>query len=246
MKATRIGAVMVREVITADRGTPFKEVVRRLGDHRISGLPVIDEDDKVIGVVSETDLMLRQARTSEPDGTLSAWSSRLRKLSRSVRRNAAKSRARTAGGVMSTPAVTVRADATVTEAARLMAERGIERLPVVDEEDRLAGIVTRRDLLQVFLRTDEEIRRDVRQEVLVNTLWLAPQVIETTVEDGVVTLTGQLERRSDIPVALGMTSRMDGVVAVVDHLSYRIDDSHLRPAEQAALHGVADDWIRRL
>ncbi|MFJ4077667.1 CBS domain-containing protein [Streptomyces iakyrus] len=246
MKATRIGAVMVRDVVTADRGTPFKEVVRRLGDHRISGLPVIDEDDKVIGVVSETDLMLHQARTSEPDGTLSAWAIRLRKLNPSVRRNAAKSRARTAGEVMSTPAVTVRADATVTEAARVMAEHGIERLPVVDEEDRLAGIVARRDLLQVFLRTDEEIERDVRQEVLVNTLWLAPQIIETTVEDGVVTLTGQLERRSDIPVALGMTSRMDGVVAVVDRLSYRIDDSHLRPAEQAALHGVADDWIRRL
>ncbi|WP_406723819.1 CBS domain-containing protein [Streptomyces sp. GD-15H] len=245
MKATRVGAVMTTDVVTAAYGTPFKELVRTLGNHCISGLPVID-DDKVIGVMSETDLMLHQARTSEPGGTAGAWKDRLRKLSRRVRREAAKSRARTAGDVMSAPAVTVRADATVTEAARLMTEHGIERLPVVDEEDRLVGIVTRRDVLRVFLRTDEDIEHDVRKEVLGNTLWLAPQAVTVTVQDGVVTLTGRLERRSDASVAVGVTGRLDGVVAVVDQLSYRIDDTRMRPAGQAAVHGVADNWIRRL
>ncbi|MFD5257534.1 CBS domain-containing protein [Streptomyces bobili] len=246
MKATRVDTVMVRDVVTAEYGTPFKEVVRRLDQHRISGLPVIDSESKVIGVVSETDLLLRQAAPSAPAGGRVSWAERLRGLSRRVRRNAVRARAGTAGGVMSAPAVTVRAHTTVPETARLMAERGIERLPVVDEEDRLVGIVTRRELLQTFLRPDDEIRRAVQQQVFVDALWLAPHIVEASVRNGVVTLTGQLERRSDIPVAVGMSSRVDGVVAVVDRLSYRLDDSHLRPAEQAALHGITDDWMRRL
>lgn len=246
MKATRVDTLMVRDVVTAERDTPFKEVVRRLDRHRISGLPVTDPEGKVVGVISETDLLLRQAAAPAPGGGRGSWAERLRGLSRRVRRDAARARAGTAGGVMSAPAVTVRADATVREAARLMAEHGIERLPVVDEEDRLVGIVTRRELLRVFLRPDEEIRRAVEQRVFGDALWLAPHVVEASVRNGVVTLTGQLERRSDIPVAVGLTSRLDGVVAVVDRLSYRLDDSHLRPADQAALHGITDDWMRRL
>ncbi|MDX3458593.1 CBS domain-containing protein [Streptomyces sp. ME02-8801-2C] len=241
MNPTKIGALMVGDVVTADYGTSFKEVVRLLGEHRISGLPVTDEDAKVIGVVSETDLMLRQSQEPESE----TWLSQLRRLRHSVRETTAKSHARTAGGLMSTPAVTVRADATLPEAARLMAEHRIERLPVVDEEDRLIGIVTRHNLLKVFLRTDEEIRRTVEQEIVVDTLWLAPRTVTVSVQDGVVTLAGHVERRSEKSIALGMAGRMDGVVSVVDHLSYRIDDTHLQPAEQA-LHGVADDWLRKL
>jgi CBS-domain-containing membrane protein len=146
---------------------------------------------------------------------------------------------------MSRPAVTVCADATVTEAARLMTEHRVKRLPVVDEAGALVGIVTRRDLLQVFLRTDDEIQRDVQQEVFVNTLWLAPYAVEAAVRNGVVTLTGQLERRSEIPIAVGGTRRLDGVVDVVDHLSYRIDDKPPQPTG-LAVHGVADDWLRKL
>lgn len=236
MKPTKVGAVMVTDVVTAGYGTPFKELVRLLEEHRVSGLPVVDEHGKVIGVVSGTDLMLHQTRDPGHDHA---------HLGGRARRAAAKSNATTASGVMSSPAVTVRSDATVTEAARLMAAHRVERLPVVDVQDRLVGIVTRGDLLRVFLRSDKEIVREVREEVLGNTLWLAPQAIEVTARDGVVTLSGQLERRSEIPVAVGMTRRLDGVVDVVDHLSYRIDDKHLRPTEQK-LHGVADDWLRRL
>jgi CBS domain-containing protein len=241
MRPTKIGALMARDVVTAEYGTPFKDVVRLLGEHRISGLPVVDEDDKVIGVISETDLMLRQAE--EPGEE--TWIGRLRRLRHSARETDAKSRALTAGGLMSAPAVTVRADATVPEAARLMAEHRIERLPVVDEEDRLVGIVTRRDLLTVFLRTDDEIRQAVEQEVIVDTLWLAPHTVTISVQDGVVTLAGHVERRTEKSISLAMTGRMDGVVGVVDKLSYRIDDTHLQPAAQA-LHGVPDDWLRRL
>ena len=176
-------------------------------------------ESEVVGVISETDLMLRQVREPRSAGP---WARRLRLLSRGARRRPPRAAPVRPGGVMSTPAVTVRPGATVAEAARLMAGQRIERLPVVDEEDRLIGIVTRRDLLQVFLRTDDEIRRDVQQGVFVDTLWLAPHTVETAVREGVVTLTGQLERRSDIPIAVGMTRRLDGVVDVVDRLSYRI------------------------
>ncbi|MFE3165258.1 CBS domain-containing protein [Streptomyces sp. NPDC059224] len=237
MKPTKVGAVMVADVVTAGYGTPFKELVRLLEEHRISGLPVVDEDHRVVGVVSETDLMLHQTRGPEHDRT--------HVMGRGARRAAAKINATTAAGVMSTPAVTVRSDATVVEAARLMAGHHVGRLPVLDAEDRLVGIVTRGDLLRGFLRSDDELVREVRREVLGNTLWLAPHAVEVTAQDGVVTLTGRLERRSEVPVALGMTRRLDGVVDVVDHLSYRIDDKRLRPTEQK-LHGVADDWLRGL
>ncbi|MYW69821.1 CBS domain-containing protein [Streptomyces sp. SID8379] len=241
MKHTRTGDVMVDDVVVAHYATSFKEVTELLADRRISGLPVTDEDDKVIGVISETDLLAHQAEQREAGTRPSRWT-RLRK---SRRRATAKARARTAGTLMSTPAITVRAESTVTEAARTMIEHRVERLPVVDEEDRLVGIVTRRDVLRVFLRPDEEIRRSVIDEVLVRTLWLAPRLISVDVHEGVVTLDGQLERRSETAIAVGMTSRMDGVVGVVDKLTYRLDDSRLRPDEQA-LRGVTDDWLHKL
>ncbi|MCX5554689.1 CBS domain-containing protein [Streptomyces sp. NBC_00038] len=243
MKHTKIGALMVADVVTARYETPFKDVARLLGEHRVSGLPVVDKDGKVMGVISETDLMVRQAETSEPYGPKRHF--RFAELTRGARRQAAKAHARTAGQLMTEPPVTVHADDTVAEAARTMALHHVERLPVVDEEARLVGIVTRGDLLQVFLRTDDEIQADVVKGVVVDSLWLAPQTIGVDVHDGVVTLNGQLERLSEKHVALRMTSQLDGVVGVVDQLSYRIDDSHLKPAEQA-LHGVADDWLRKL
>lgn len=134
---------------------------------------------------------------------------------------------------MSAPAITVHAEDTVAEAARTMLRRGVERLPVVDDRDRLVGIVTRRDLLQVFLRPDPEIRRRVVEDVLTDALGLAPNVIDVHVVDGVVTLEGLLERHSQISVVLQLTQRLDGVVSVVDRLSSRINDSGLTPQEDA-------------
>ncbi|MFJ2238041.1 CBS domain-containing protein [Streptomyces sp. NPDC087859] len=243
MKHNKVGSVMTTEVVRATYGTTFKEVARLLGDHRISGLPVVDEDERVIGVISETDLLLRQAQTPDPYEPKKRF--RLATLTRAGRRRAAKARARTAGQLMSQPPITVPADATIVEAARTMARHHIERLPVLDEEQRLVGIVTRRDLLQVFLRPDAEIRAEVIDEVLVRALWLPPRGIDVAVTEGVVTLSGQMERKSETEIAVSMTRQMDGVVAVVDKLTHRLDDSDLRPDDNA-LHGVADDWLRRI
>ncbi|WP_438290501.1 CBS domain-containing protein [Streptomyces sp. HUAS TT7] len=243
MKHSKIGSVMTTEVVTARFATPFKEVAQLLATHRISGLPVLDADDKVIGVISETDLLAREAEAPGP--TAAKRGLRLPRMSPAARRAQAKAQARTAGQLMSQPPVCTHAENTIAEAARTMARQRVERLPVLDEEDRLVGIVTRRDLLQVFLRTDDEIRREVIAEVLVNTLWLSPQTITVSVADGVVTLDGKLERRSEVPIAVNMTRQIDGVVAVVDKLGYHLDDSHLKPTDQA-LHGVTEDWLRKL
>ncbi|MFJ9668844.1 CBS domain-containing protein [Streptomyces sp. NPDC101219] len=240
MKHNKVGSVMTTDVVRADYGTPFKEVARLLAAHRISGLPVVDEDDRVIGVLSQTDLITRQAATPGPRRRFPFPG-----LTRGARRQAAKANARTAGRLMTEPPVTTHADDTVVQAARTMARHQVERLPVLDEEDRLVGIVTRRDLLQVFLRSDREIRDEVIEEVLTRTLWLAPNSIDVSVVEGVVVLSGCMERKSETEIALSMTRRIDGVVGVVDKLTYRLDDAHLRIKEQS-LQGVADDWLRRL
>ncbi|MFK0156117.1 CBS domain-containing protein [Streptomyces sp. NPDC090493] len=243
MKHRKVGSVMTTEVVRADRGTPFKEVARLLGEHHISGMPVVDGADRVVGVVSETDLMFRQAETSDP--WLPAKRFRLADLTPGGRRRAAKAKALAANRLMSVEPVTVHADDTVAAAARTMTEHHVERLPVVDEEDRLVGIVTRGDLLKVYLRPDAEIRDEVVEEVLVRGLWVPRGSVHVSVTEGVVTLSGPMERRSDTEIAVSMTGRVDGVVAVVDKLTYRLDDSRVHPDEQA-FHGVTDDWLRRL
>ncbi|MFE0511809.1 CBS domain-containing protein [Streptomyces sp. NPDC058964] len=233
-----VGEVMTREVVEAHRETSFKDVARLLDRHRISGLPVVDHDDKVVGVISETDLIRRQAARSVPGRGRRLWTPALR---RSARRTAAVARATRAQELMSSPAITVHPEQRVEDAARIMERRGVERLPVVDEEDRLIGIATRRDLLRVFLRTDEEIRRDVIDDVLNRALCLPPHIVVVSVLDGMVTLEGRLEHRSDIPLAIQLTWRIDGVVGVVNSLTFRIDDT--RPPDRRDSDSVTRPWL---
>ncbi|GAA3047336.1 CBS domain-containing protein [Streptomyces glomeratus] len=242
MKHNKVGSVMTMDVVRAEYRTPFKEVARLLSERRISGLPVVDDDDKVIGVISETDLVTRQSEALDADEPRPRF--RFAGLTPRARRQAAKSRAFTAGQLMTAPPVTVHAEETIAEAARTMAQRHVERLPVLDEEERLVGIVTRRDLLQVFLRPDAEIRGEVIEEVLTRTLRLPPRTIDVFVVEGVVTLTGRLERKSETEIAVSMTRQIDGVVTVIDQLTCRYDDSRL-PSPGRLPHGIADDRLRR-
>ena len=184
-----VGEVMTREVVEVRRDTSFKEVAGLLDRHRISGLPVVDNDDKVVGVISETDLVRCQAARPADSRARIFRKSALR---RSGRRAAAVGRATTAEELMSTPAVTVHPEQPVADAARVMERHHVDRLPVVDEEDRLIGIATRRDLLRVFLRTDEEICRDVIDSVLTRVMCLPPHTVVVSVRDGMATLQGQL------------------------------------------------------
>ncbi|MFC4033237.1 CBS domain-containing protein [Streptomyces polygonati] len=239
MKHRKVGNVMTSDVVRVREATPFKQVAALLAQHRISGVPVVDDDEKVVGVVSESDLMARQARKEG-----SAPRRRLL-LGPAARRVVAKAEALTAGRLMSTPPVTVHADDSIALSVRTMAEHRVERLPVLDEEERLVGIVTRRDVLRVFLRPDADIREDVIQEVLVGTLLLSPLAADVKVSDGIVTLEGTLERESDVSVAGNAIARIDGVVAVDNRLAGRLDESGPRSVPSAT-HGVADSWLHKL
>ncbi|MFF3201045.1 CBS domain-containing protein [Streptomyces sp. NPDC002962] len=225
-----VGEVMTQDVVEAHRETPFKDVVRLLDRHRIGGLPVVDDDDKVVGVISQTDLIRRQA-AGPPAARARRF--RLPPLGRSARRadSAGTGGAVTAQELMSTPAVTVHPEQRVADAARVMERHGVERLPVVDEEDRLIGIATRRDLLRVFLRTDDEIRREVRDEVLARAVGRPVHGASVRVRDGMVTLEGDLDSGDDIPLAIRLTYRVDGVVGVVNRLTVRPGSGPVGPRE---------------
>lgn len=233
-----VGEVMTREVVQARRATPLKDVARLLDRHRISGLPVVDHDDKVVGVVSETDLIRRQAAQSAEHPVRRFPVPMLR---RAARRSAAVVRTTVAEELMTSPAITVHPEQRVADAARVMERHGVERLPVVDEEDRLIGIATRRDLLRVFLRTDEEIGREVMDDVFARAMCLPPGAVNVSVRDGMVTLEGCLERRSDIPRAIQLTYRIDGVVGVVNSLAHRPDDGRDATLQATAQEGHS--WL---
>jgi CBS domain-containing protein len=125
---------------------------------------------------------------------------------------------------MTSPAITISPDATLVAAAKLMDQRRVKRLPVVDADHRLIGIVSRADLLKTFLRDDDEIREEVIRDVFMRVLWAEPERFEVTVDDGVVTLSGELQLRSSTVIAVRLTRKVDGVVDVIDKLSYQIDD----------------------
>ena len=131
---------------------------------------------------------------------------------------------------MTTPVAVVRPDATLRDAARLMQERKVKRLPVVDEDGRVIGIVSRADLLKIFLRPDAEIADEVNRVVLSRTLWLEPETVKATVRDGVVRLEGLAEQRSVVPLVIGLVKGVEGVVGVEDHLQYQVDDVAARPS----------------
>ncbi|MGW7571048.1 CBS domain-containing protein [Streptomyces tendae] len=212
-----VGEVMTRDVVHARRTTPFKAVVRLLDHHRIGGLPVIDADDKVLGVLSGSDLIRNQAHRDGPAPPPAVTAG-------DVTAGDVTAGDVTAGNLMSSPAITMHPEQTVPDAARLMQRRGVERLPVVDEADRLVGIATRRDLLRVFLRADDDIRRQVTEEIVVTAMRLPSDTVRVAARDGVVTLDGRVEARDQVPELVHAVWRLDGVVGVVNSLGFRIDD----------------------
>jgi CBS domain-containing protein len=212
----RVQDVMTRDVTCAHEDTPYKELVRLLASRRVSALPVVDNRGRVLGVVSEADLLRKQEQPARPVARLL--------LTRRRRRERAKAEATVAAELMTRPAVTVDQLATVTEAARRMHRAGVKRLPVVDVVGRLVGIVSRVDLLTSFLRPDEELRREIVEDVIFGDLFMAPDRFDVDVQDGVVTLQGRCERRSLIPTVVRAVAAVDGVVRVVNRLAYDVDD----------------------
>ena len=211
---TKVADVMTTEVVSACPATPFRQLAATLTSLRISAIPVVDLASLVVGVVSEGDLMLKELPPSRPR----PFESGTRRVERS------KAQALVAADLMTSPAITIHADATLSEAARLMHDRRVKRLPVVDDEGRLLGIVTRGDLLSVFTRADDDTRREIIDEVVIRALWMDPRSFAVTVKNGLVTLTGKVDRRSDVGILTGLIRGVDGVVGVSSELGFDFDD----------------------
>ncbi len=218
MKQFTVGDVMSREVATVGPDVGYKEIADLLVRRAISAVPVVDADGRVVGVISEADLLPKLEYTDRaPRHPLAAR--RLRTAER-------KASADTAGQLMSQPAVTVEMSAPVSRAARLMDAARVKRLPVVDEAGRLVGIVSRRDLVRLYTRSDGQIRDAVVTEVL-PALWIDSSHLDIRVRAGVVSLTGQVDRRSTASMAVGFVRALPGVVDVVDTMTYEFDDGGL-------------------
>lgn len=214
----RIGEVMTRDVVSVTPETPLKDVAAVLVERGISGLPVCDADGTVVGVLSEADLLVKQGGSPERSGGLFAWL-----VETASAPDLAKLRAHTAGEAMTAPAITVEPDSPVSEAARTMVSLGVNRLPVV-EDGRLAGIVTRADLVRLFTRSDDEIARDIRQDVI-KRLWIAPERIEVEVERGEVVLRGEVDTEVEAELLAKRIPLVAGVVGVHSELSWAVDRS---------------------
>jgi CBS domain-containing protein len=224
MKRRTVGDVMTSNVVTVAEETPFAEIADAMAEHRISAVPVIVESGRLVGIVTEADL-LRKAEFKDDTGP-----PRLR-----LRRHAqaeAKAGAVDACGLMSTPVVTVTPTTSIPEAARMLNAHGFKAMPVV-KDGRLAGIVARRDLLRVFHRSDDAIRDEVITDVLVCKLWQDPAELHVRVQEGVVHLTGRVEQKNLIPIVVRMTAATEGVVDVVQKLGYDYDDTHPTPYPRA-------------
>ncbi|MET9177525.1 CBS domain-containing protein [Kitasatospora aureofaciens] len=222
MRHRIVGELMTSAVVHVRPDTGFKEIARLLAEHDITAVPVLDQEDRPLGLVSEADLLLNEAAREDPAGLL---------LTPDLPpRERARSRATTAVGLMTAPAVCARPEWTVVEAARLMQSERVKRLPVVDEAGRLVGIVSRSDLLRVFLRHDTAIREEIRAEVLRRVLGIDPDALDVQVHNGRVTLTGTLDHHGQAPVVERLCRSVDGVVDLTSHLSHR--------TEAAALHRV--------
>ena len=206
-----VADVMTTEVVTVAADTPFKAVAATLAEHHISAVPVHDRNGAVAGIVSETDLL----RKEQYQRTAKSWFHW---------RDRVKAEALTAGQLMTSPAVTIEGRCTLDEAARLMATRKITRLVVMDD-DKLAGIVTRSDLLSAFLAPDQEILARVRRDVVDRHLWDDHFAVDVSVLEGVVTLKGQVEKRSTVTFAEDLIGAVDGVVGVRNQLTFLFDDT---------------------
>ena len=207
---TAVKDVMTTRVIWVKKDATFREMAVALREYRISAFPVVDADRKVIGVVSEAD-MLNKAALADEEGVISGILHR---------RDQAKARGVTAGDLMTTAVVAVRPEDTVEHAARLMYDRGVKRLPVTDESGRLVGIISRADVLSVFDRTDAAISHEIASDVIRGEFLKDPSAIHVTVMDGIVTLTGRPETSEIGRDIVRQVRHVPGVVAVRDRLDY--------------------------
>jgi CBS-domain-containing membrane protein len=214
MQPWRVDDVMTTDVITAREDTPVAEVAVLLARHRVSGIPVVDRERRVLGVVSEGDFLAKVAAGPGGGRRRRRW------------RGTVKAAATSARDLMSRPVHTVAAEEPLSGAADAMRARKVRRLLVTDGDERLVGIVTRADLLRPYTRPDADIHREV-VDVLRRVLWIGPTQVRASVGAGVVTLTGAVGRRTTAAIAERISAGVPGVVAVENEIQHRFDDAAL-------------------
>ncbi len=219
LRRSTVADVMTGMVISVRPEDSFTDLARTLFTAAVRAVPVLDEAGRLLGVVSEADLLVTAERGA-PDRKGRWW--RPRHISRHG--PASHVGATTAGALMTTSVVTVGPETTVAQAARRMREDGLSWMPVVDTAGRVVGVLSRSDLLAVYLRDDAAIRHEIVEQVLVRVLAVDPARVDVAVADGVVTLTGELDTRTDAELAVRFVELLEGVVSVVDLLSYAVDE----------------------
>lgn len=221
---TLVGDVMTKNVIVVDEDASFKHIAETLAHNRVSAVPVVSHTGRVLGVVSESDLLAKVAAGGEPGAKIGSGFTERRHLQR-------KAHGETAADLMGAPAVTALATDDVVDAARVAARAHIRRLPVVDESERIVGIVTRSDLLRAFLSDDGAIEEYVNNVVLAEQFLLSPTSITAYVHDGVVTLRGRLDSEEVLGSLLEALRGVAGVVAVHSELTFDVAYRYPPPVE---------------
>jgi CBS domain-containing protein len=196
----KIKDVMTTQVVTVSPDTSLKSVASVLAEYRVSGLPVVDTEGAVLGVISEADILLKEIGDE----------------------------ALTAGQAMTSPARTIGPERPVTEAAQRMLAEQVNRLPVVDEHGTLIGIVTRADLVRAFVRPDEAIATEIREDVILKTLWIAPEALDISVHQGAVRIGGSVESKTDAELIAAFARRVPGTVSVDSHLTWLEENGRKR------------------
>jgi CBS domain-containing protein len=217
----RVETVMTRNVVTVRPTTPYKEIVGLMAKHGISAVPVVDvvdSDGRLVGIVSEADLLLKEEERTDVQTS--------------------RGNARIAADLMTAPVITVDPEATLAGAARVMHDKHVKRLSVVDHRERLVGIVSRGDLLKPFWRSDESIRSEVDEEVFRRALGVVPGEGVVSVRDGVVTVDVEAPERTPVPLVVRLVCGVEGVVGANVRLSTPVE-----PGVTQAPSGVqAAEW----
>jgi CBS domain-containing protein len=236
MITLKVRDVMTTTVVTVTPETPLKDVAHLMIDHAVSGIPVVDRAGAVIGVVSEADLLVKERGA---EGIHRRPLAGLFGDSKATRAQRDKVSAGLASQAMTSPAITVTPERPLRDAADLMIERKVNRLPVVGPDGELLGIVTRADVVRAFTRSDPELERIVREEILRRALWIEPYELHVHVTDGIVNITGTVDRRSTAEVLESLVGQVDGVVAVDADLDWRLDDSRLEAERPEMVYPIS-------
>ncbi|WP_345045011.1 CBS domain-containing protein [Streptomyces sannanensis] len=200
-----VNDVMTKTVVAVTRDAQFKEIVAAMEQWKVTAMPVLEGEGRVVGVISEADLLTKEEFHDTEPGLIE----QMQRLG-----DTAKAAGVSAEELMTAPAITIHADATLPQAARVMARQQVKRLPVVDAAGNLQGIVSRADLLKVFLRPDDDIAVEIRRDVVDRLFTVSRRGVRVEVTDGVVTLTGSVRDSGLIPVAARLAQTVEGVVGV--------------------------------